>query len=505
VELDRILPGCLVAATALVLGACAAPTATPLPTATIPPSATPAATATRTATTKPSATPSATPTYSLTPAAVMSLADAERQVLGWLDPTRARRIDASYYVTEGEVRAVAPAGGVYDWFVPDEIAAYDTPFPVADSPRLLVVVLASSQGMDVLHQAGQHAGQNPSSSNADRRWPGATCFPVPASRRQQVMAMFDATTGHEVGASPIFSEERQRQLVRLARAGRKRLAGGTPLASATPTETEIPPAVPSDVPLPTFAPDAATPRPLARGEVPESLVAAVREYPLVNGAQWVYRMVSHRDNIHWARHVLTSTIDAAWQIAPDAMLVRERQEVSAGGELPWYNGSSRYWYVFPEGVAGGLNGAAIPKARAALATVTPAAMAQGGWPKIAVGEALRFPLRAPERLDYTREMEREEPMRGPAGSFPACFVVRDVLGGGNSSAGWLCRGVGYVRFEYPGCSTMYGAHTTMELLRYTIPRFRPVAGPPSSAEPVSDDHRRSVGTSSAQGRAAGSD
>jgi hypothetical protein len=400
----------------------------------------------------------------------MPLADAEQVVLSWLDPTRAPRVDQSFYVTEGDVYAVAPNEGVYGWFVPDEIANYPTPFPAAKSPRLLAVVMASSQGMDVLHQAGQHPGQRPSSSNADREWPGGTCFPVPSSRRQQIMAMFDATTGQQVGASPVFSQQRYDALIELSGVGREQLADATPLASRTPAMTELPPTGPIDISLPTLPAGAASPQPLGAGEVPAALVDAVREYPLVRGAQWVYAMVGHLDNIHWTRHTVTSTIDAAWQIAPDAMLVRERREVSAGGELPWYGAPAKYWYVFPEGVAGGLGGAAVPTARAALATVISPATEQGGRPKIVLGEVIRIPLRAPDRSDYRREIEREEPIAGPAGRFPSCFVVREPLNAGNSSAGWLCRGVGYVRFEYPGCTTMAGSHTTMELQRYSIPR-----------------------------------
>jgi hypothetical protein len=73
-------------------------------------------------------------------------------------------------------------------------------------------------------------------------------------------------------------------------------------------------------------------------------------------------------------------------------------------------------------------------------------------------------------VDYWREMQREEPMSSPAGSFASCYLVRDVLNAGNSSAAWLCPGVGFVRHEYPACSTMFGGHTTMELIRYAIPR-----------------------------------
>jgi hypothetical protein len=419
----------------------------------------------------------------------MRLEDAKSEVLSWLDPMRSPRIEEAFYLTEAEAQRVTPDEGYYYFFVPDEVTYYETPFPSAESQRLLAVIVASSQGMDILHQAGEHAGQTASSSNVEREWPGATCFPVPASRRQRVVAMFDAATGKQIGAGPVFSRESYAKIMGLAAVGRTQLAEATPLSIPTSTEpsTDTPPqsiststglgagtAPPADPSLPTQPAGAGTPRPLARGEVPSALLDVVRDYPLVNGSQWVYRMVSHGNNVRWSRQTVTRTIDAAWMLSPEVMLLRQRQQASGGAQLPWYNEPTQYLYVFPEGISGNINGMSIESARAALATMAPPTKEPDGWPKLPIGDAIRFPLRAPERVDYTREMERQEPIAVAAGTFPSCFVVRDILNAGNSSAKWLCRDVGFVREEYPGCSTMHGGHTTLELLRYSIPTFRPL-------------------------------
>jgi hypothetical protein len=403
----------------------------------------------------------------------MRLEDASKEVLSWLDPRRAPRIEREFFVTERDVMEVNPAAGMYDWFAPDEIGSLDAPFPDAGSQRLLVVVVASSQGMDIYHMAGQHAGQFPSSSNRDLEWPGGTCFPVPSTRRQRLLAIFDAASGSLVGAGPVSDPDQDRELSQLAKSGQSQLVGATPLPRSSPTAVSPRASTGSATqpPLPDLPRDASAPKPLARGEVPAALLDLVREYPLVHGAQWVYRRADHSNNVRSSHGVITNTIDAAWQIAPDVMIVREQRVGSAGIERRWYNRPSRFWFVFPEGIVGDLQGATLDAAREALREPASPTSTASPRPEISIREALPIPPRLTERVDYGREIQREEAMNAPAGTFPSCHLIRDILNAGNSSASWLCRGVGYVRHEYPGCSTMYGSHMTLELIRYTLPYF----------------------------------
>jgi hypothetical protein len=418
-----------------------------------------------TSTSEPTETPS--PTYALTPVAVMRLHDAKAQVMGWLDRRRAPRIEHAYYVQEGDLSELRPDWGPYNWFAPFE-SGLDAPDPIPSSPRLLAVIEASTQGLDLLHQAGQHAGQRPSSSNADVTWPD-WCSPVPSTRRQSVVAMFDATTGELVGAGPVTAQLRP-ALDDLARLGRRALPGATPLALPKATATPI--ARDSTMgTMPSLPCDAGELRPLAIGEVPPGLIDAVRQYPLINGARWVYSVTGESDGVHWWRRVYTETVSAAWALGADAMLVEVT--VPSGADGP---GQSPFTFVFPEGVVDDLNGHSIAQARAALRQTAPPTTQAHEWPKTPIRGAIRLPLREPERVDYWREMERVDRIAVPAGAYPACYLVRDVFNAGNSDAGWLCPGVGYARRDIPMCSSMYGSYEVDELVRYYIPPIRPGTG-----------------------------
>ena len=438
--------------------------------------------------TTPSATTSATPTPTrrATPtpqapptlAAAMRLADAEAEVLSWIDGHHQPRIERSFYVTEAEAYDAKPDSLPHHWFTPSEINPPKNAFPDPESQRLLVVVEVSNQGIDIFHQAGQHAGQTPSSGNQELVWPGGACIPVPAARRQRVIAIFEAETGHYIGGGPITPYHGiDEALDRLFLSARSSVEGLALLSTPRATSTRKPTASSqqSDTgsrPLPALPKDADPPRELALGEIPSGLEEVVREYPLLLGSRWVYQVTSHHNNLRWKRWTFTSTIEAAWQVAPDVMMIRERREASAKGRdpLPWTVNEDGYQFVFPNGIAGELETATLAQAREDLQS-TPIAYnsREYNWPRLTIRDVLKIPIQTPERLDYWREIQSKSAISGPSGSFEDCVIVRDIINAGNSSAAWLCSGVGYVRFEYPGCSAMYGSHIVMELIDYSIP------------------------------------
>jgi hypothetical protein len=236
-----------------------------------------------------------------------------------------------------------------------------------------------------------------------------------------------------------------------------------------PRDTPTPaPEAPATLTIPPLPADAGRPRPLAIGEVPAGLIEAVRQYPLVNGARWVYRGSIESNGVHWSTSVYTETVSAAWALGAEAMLV----------EAPARTGidTSDFMFVFPEGVVQDLNGHSISEARAALRETAPPTSQAHEWPELPIRGAIRLPLRAPERVDRWREMERANRISVPAGTFATCYLVRDGVNAGNSDAAWLCSGVGYARRDLPACSTMYGRYAVDELLRYEIPPIRPGTG-----------------------------
>jgi hypothetical protein len=427
------------------------------------------ATPLRTATATPTITPSPTPTGPYTPAAVMRLEDAERTVLGWLDPERSPRIEAAYYVTEGQMHDAGPdENSAFNWRA--NWGDRSTPFPGLDSPRLLLVIMASTQGMDMRDVSGLEEGRPRELFNEDVEWPN-WCNPVRESRRQSLVTVFDAATGEQITEVLIADPETAESLARLAALGRERLRGATPLATATTTETMTP--VPASWHRqPTPPADLASLRPLEVGEVPAALVETVREVPLVKGAEWVYDHVTQGFGVYWTRDVVTRTIDAAWEIAPDAMLVRELHQSSAG-DRPVHDPSWRYWFVYPEGITGDQGRATIAEARGTLAAPQ-ATFPWGNQPKVSLEQPLPIPLRAPDLRGASFQVVREALLEVPAGAFRSCFVTTQSEGGGSGSTNWVCRGVGTALYEAQRCFGTSGGTENMELLRYRIPEIRPV-------------------------------
>ncbi len=441
----------------------------PVPSGTqVPPTATHAVT--------PTAPPAASPTatYALTPAAMIRLEDAAARVTERLDPLHAPRVEDAFYLTEADVWSVAPGRGNYGRFVPDHMET-NAIFPISDSVRLLAVVVASTAGMDLLHTAGQHAGQGPSSGNTNREWP-SICSPVPANRRQGIVTKFHASSGHEVGTGLISDVEDQHVLGELAALGRRVFPLATPLATDTVEATTTPTATPTINlrPPERREPDFA-PRELAIGEVPAALAEAVAELPLVRGSNWHYRRTSHRNGVEWRHHDYTVTVAAAWQVAPDATVVRVYDGGATGmgpREADPDQGGVYDLLILPTGVFSDFRLESLDGMRASLATPLPPPEDEG-WPTFADGrpERLRLPLRVwtTQRIGRVGVLEREDVVTVPAGRFPHCFESRTVLSAGNSVAKWICRGVGLVRRDTPRCSTFYGGHDADELLRYSVP------------------------------------
>ena len=123
---------------------------------------------------------------------------AERDVLGWLSAQRSPRIDRSFVVRGTDfidVWADAPGYG-------SELLLFRDPrggsamngssdrLGLDDGP--VIVVEASSNGMDVEH---------PWYANSGRWW---ICVPVPASRRQRIVAFVHGETGALIGAAPLL-------------------------------------------------------------------------------------------------------------------------------------------------------------------------------------------------------------------------------------------------------------------------------------------------------------
>jgi hypothetical protein len=392
----------------------------------------------------------------------MRLEDAKREVLSWLDPEGSPRVDAAYYMTESRMRDVGLDDEdafvrAFNYWLPADA----TPFPDGGAPRLLVVVTAS-QRVEEWEYTDQHRAEGP------------------ISGRTRIVAVFDATTGEKLTAAT-FGPDTATKLARLTASGRSQLRDVTPLAMSTAT-TGTPRPRRTDT-FPRLPSDATTLRPLAAGEVPAALADAVRAVPYVNGARWEYRFPRSFwvvGDVRWTRHVITRTIDAAWQIAPDAMLVRQRQQISKGGHLDGDHPPTKYWFVFPEGIVGDLGQASVAEARGTLAAPK-ATWEPGTRPKVEINEVLRLPLRAPDIwANWWFAVQGRGSVAVRAGNFASCFSVegRTEGGAGDGSVGWLCPGVGHALYMVMHRGPSYGQTDTMELREYSIPPITRVGDDP---------------------------
>lgn len=416
------------------LAGCAGPTATltPATTATSAPTYTPTSAPT-------DAPPQADSTGPTTIA--MSLEDAKQTVIEWLDPSREPRIDQAFYVSEHAFAEVAPDGMLL--IEPTWDMMMDHWTADASSERPLVIVLASTRGMEILHP--RYVGL--------QREGGDLCLPGTAQSREKILAMFDAQTGHLIGAAPEGGSLSDDQVGRLGRQASPVVTIDKNAFKSTPTPPAETPAEPTPTDTPGLPSDADPPLPLGEGQVPRALAEVAHKAPFINGAWWSYRSTFREHGFRWTTSVYTTTVDTSLQIAPDVMVSRV---------------GPNWRYVFPDGVIDTIGDLSLAELRRGLAP--------GGKLDTTFemqGPQLRFPLRAGDKYSNWINVEQEVSVTVPAGTFENCYVITYLINAGNTNATWFCPGVGQVRFEGPGCSTMWGSYNVTELLDYHIPPIVP--------------------------------
>jgi hypothetical protein len=415
------------------------------------------------------------------PAAVMRLEDAERATLLRLDPERDRRIELSFYVTEGELQAAAPGSGPDNWLGP-EAGTAEPHFPEQGSGRVLAFVVASTHGMDIRAQF----------DNTNRGTePDDPCIPVPSRQRQQIVEVWDMLSGTSLGAWDAMSVPPT--VKDLAKRGRRHialpsLATRTPMPTTTeealqPTASpELTPPVPAD----------AVAIPLGLGEVPAALVDVARDWPAAVGSRWVYRVGSTGYGwpdltTAWSSGRITETVDAAWQIAPDVMVSRINRQVTIAGPPDWtprerdtanlesdgFWEGNRFRYTFRNGLVADLKALSLAEARAVLGEVTqPTPQAEDYY--AALGGFLRLPIRPPEALAADVLVRQDSAQDTAVGRFDDCYAVRKLVSLAGADYVRLCRGVGVVRRDGFNCKSMYGGSSVQELIDYSLPAIKPV-------------------------------
>lgn len=467
---------------ALPLAACQVQppaTATPWSTAISSPSSQPtqrleptrAPTARNTASPTVSATPTSTdtrPTEIPEPLpVVLTLDQAKSTVLGWLDPTRAPRIEGVKYLRGSALLHRVVDG--YDendpdgeWYVQnwwDGIAFHR----VNVLPPILVGLVASTEGIDTLSAQLRPGDQEPEIGPCSSR----------AGQRETQFVALDAISG-EPNVSFLLNDDTRDLAEWLAAQPDLDVA----MVTRTPTtEPTAEPTVdltagsslsPSATPLATATIPPEAPR-LTSRTLPPSLRATFDAYPLRPGSQWVWRITSRHGGVSWSASVVTETIVAGWVVGPETVVVdaeiSERHYLTAGTDSV---ARTFRRYVVPHGIFGG--------------SVTDSPCCErpddGGKGFGSAVDSLGFALEVTlDPLSGRDEpwvfLDGEDvPVTARAGEFDGCLRISVVGGAGWGTYRWLCPGIGYVRSENFVCYGMHsGGVVVTELVRWNIPAW----------------------------------
>jgi hypothetical protein len=233
--------------------------------------------------------------------------------------------------------------------------------------------------------------------------------------------------------------------------------------------------------MPTLPSDAIT-EPLADGEVPQALMGVVRDWPAAVGSQWVYRYGEYMRGGNrvatWEGGVITRTIVAAWQLAPDVMLSRISEVRVANRPGAEAHRSSSYLYTFRDGLVFDLKDVSLEQARLILSGRAHEAGPAPFHEERYLNEVFRLPVDAwlsPSPEDFERNaVVREAPLDSAVGRLDDCHVVQVPGYYASVTFHRYCRGVGVVRMDdLPGATSYCGARV-LELVEYTLPTLMPV-------------------------------
>lgn len=453
---------------------------------------------TPTATPTPTLFPTDTPTPTLLPAdaphpVVITIADAEREVLGWALPANEARIERSTALTVADFLASrSPETGFpamaevscFGVLVDDERRILDlsTHCKSAMAPdRVIIVVEGSQRGINL--DTRQDRGEGEERPTA--------CGSVSSRSRARFLAFFDATHGYYLGTSFVDKFFDASWLDDLAQAPAARLLMiGSPTPTPTVTLTPVPrfsstpyPTVEHPTIKPTLGlPEGATEeRELQAGEVPAPLLDAAREIGEVPGSRWTYRVTTVDQGLRWSQFVMTETIHSAARIAPDVMMLQRRscrtpgERTAAIYGIPLCSDYDRY-YVLPTGRATGLTESWKASPLAALRQELAGTLVSDDISRAIIAQ-LRLPLEPNQEygdMDVDWRTLGQASIDVPAGHFDGCIALNGMVGVSSAETDWTCPGVGVVRREAGTCRTMGGGQALYELLDYDIPPIVPV-------------------------------
>jgi hypothetical protein len=399
-------------------------------------------------------TPRASPAAGLAETVVVgvSLKEAERQVLAWLDPEREPRIDwARYLRRDAFVAAFAPRTWLADMsLVPREDRPLDD---LNDAP--LIVVAASTLGIDAF------AG------------PPFTSWIAPpeltSPNRVPVFAVFDAVTGERrIAMAPWASEWEDWTDIALAAPTAAVRFAPEAKVSATPRPTALgssatpyllAPSTWTPSPTPTDVPAAAR---LTRSNMPTDLRPAFEAYPLIPGTSWTWRYTLTTGNVRWEAMVLTETVEAAWL---EGATVVVRSSVAAQSITGENGGDRTAADSLPESLLRriGLNGISNSDSPGQTGSRDGAATSPEPPDVPAILLSARFV--ADDGGIDNRVSDGPTTLVTRAGTFSGCWRSESTVSAGAGATRWFCPGIGIVAYGN-GVGGSFSAWSVAELIRW---------------------------------------
>lgn len=435
--------------------------------------------------TRPTPKPSDIPSPAPPPEPVVvhiSLEEAEREVLSWLDPTREPRIEWSRYVRRAElataVRTTAWSilrdqwEGIFHDF-PLECPEDQSPDACSDP---IIVVIASSRSIslsDIDPESHSERGDLQRSSE----------------ERLTIVGGFDASTGARLvamptsgwpGAGPEY--ELSHALERMPSADVVLDLDGRSLAArhveeerstssraktATARRVEATPtAEPTAVPRSAF---------LTQATLPDSLRSTFRAHPLAPGSSKTWRFTHVNGGVRWIHLIVTETVKSAW-LEGDTAVVRSDVVVdsvtalknlpSPGARLTPRSGP-RLRFVSPRVILGVRKDFAHFASDHRLQPADRRAYPIEAIHPFALDISVALIGGADSDFGRTDVTDGPFPMTTGIGNFDDCWSTMTVGGSSWGSSRWICEGVGAVRYRFHDGAAYHGSDAVAELLRWT--------------------------------------
>lgn len=449
------------------------------------------------------ATPVASPTPWPADIAYPVAVDPDRvsaDLLDWLDPSRAPRLDSWRFLRRENLLAVWPE----EHLLFDDAGDAASPVDPAGLPPVVLAVVVSTDGLDLQPgedpEAAQTSEDAPDAS-AQPPMPPSRCGPLPSTERERLFALFDpagprrASGLVEPGLADAFVQLAEVEEPEVEVAGERDAAsvGGAEVELATELEADLEDGSEASTESETASagaaltdgePDAAssttsiapatavaTPKSPAQGAaIPARLQPAFSARPLLPGNRWTWRITERSQGLHWSAATLTETVEAVWILGDGLARVDSRIELAAiTPRLPEDLAAGVLTrYMTPAGVFRDLD-QARGEGAAALGLVDEAGEPRLGMP---VEPALR-PFAADAELGAVDVPDGEAgglSLETPAGSFSGCREYSVAGGAAWGIRHWDCPKVGAVFAAMEACSASFGRQVVYELISVDLER-----------------------------------